>query len=139
MPAKEGLGARGRAAEPRQGMRGGFWRAFLKREAGVCARRSVDELWTGNALRIVSRLWKCTGMRDFERAEEKSDVREFSLIFPSTLAGPVHPVSVESMAGGHSLSVPHSSEKLRGCPSEHSASRIWDPPALGTGSPWVLK
>ena len=77
MPAKEGLGARGRAAEPRQGMRGGFWRAFLKREAGVCAGRSVDELWTGNALRIVSRLWKCTGMRDFERAEEKSDVREF--------------------------------------------------------------
>lgn len=109
VPAKEGLGGWGllRSQGRECGQVGGFWRAFLKREAGVCARQVVDVLWTGSALCIVSRLRKCTGMRDFERAEEMSDVREFSLIFLCALAGPVHPVSVESLGGGHSLSLFH--------------------------------
>ena len=104
VPAKERLGGRGRLrSQGREcGQVGGFWRAFLKREAGVCAGRLVDVLWTGSPLRIVSGLPTCTGMRDSERAEEMPDVGEFSLIFP--WAYPVHPVSVESLVGEHSLS-----------------------------------
>ena len=106
VPAKEGLGGWGllRSQGRECGQVGGFWRAFRKSEAGVCAWQLVHVLWAGSAPCTVSRLRKCPGMRDFERAEEMSVVREFSLIFPCALAGPVHLVSVESLGGGHSLS-----------------------------------